>query len=321
MQRVHLGIDVAKNKLDCALRLSSGKFRSKVVSNDVKGFSELSEWLAKQHAMDVHVCMEATGTYWEAVAEYFAHKNNVVSVVNPSQIKSFGASCLVRTKTDEVDAQLIARFCSERNPEPWQAPPLNEQALRALVQHLDALKTMRTQESNRLEVARDVVKIDINDHIAWLDQQIRLMTQKIHDHIDHDPDLKNKRDLLITIPGIADGTAALLLGFSIHPERFDNARQATAFAGLDPRRHESGTRVNGKPRISKIGHSFLRKMLYMPAIATLYKTDWGKLFFARLKNNGKPPKLIIGAMMRKLIHVAFGVLKSGKGFDPALHLP
>lgn len=320
MQIVHLGIDVAKNKLDCALRLPSGKFKNKVVANDLKGFITLNDWLVKQQAIDVHVCMEATGVYWEAVAEYLANENKVISVVNPSQIKAFGASCLVRTKTDAVDAELIAKFCYERRPEPWQAPSLNEQTLRVLVQRMDALKNMRTQEMNRLEVARDVIKTEVNDHITWLDHQIKLITQKIDDHIDQDPDLKSKRDLLITIPGIGDGTAALLLGFSINPERFDNARQATAFAGLDPRRYESGTSVNGKPRISKIGHSFLRKMLYMPAISTLYKTDWGKLFFERLRRNGKPPKLIIGAMMRKLIHVAFGVLKSGKRFNPALHL-
>jgi hypothetical protein len=71
--------------------------------------------------------------------------------------------------------------------------------------------------------------------------------------------------------------------------------------------------------LSKVGHPFLRKALYRPAMVTLYRTDWGKLFRSRLVASGKPPMLIIGAMMRKLIHVAFGVLKSGKSFDPALH--
>ena len=111
----------------------------------------------------------------------------------------------------------------------------------------------------------------------------------------------------------------MLLAFLAEPARFGNARQAVAFAGLDPRQHESGSSVRGKPRLSKVGHSFLRKALYMPAMVALYRTDWGKLFHERLAKNGKPPMLIIGAMMRKLVQVSYGVLKSGQAFQPELH--
>ena len=319
MQSFHLGIDVAKAKLDCALRLADGKFRNKTVENNSKGFNVLTEWLVKQGATTVHVCMEATGVYWEGVAEYFATQGMAVSVVNPAQIKAFGASQMVRTKTDKVDARLIAGFCFERHPDPWQAPTPSEQALRAMVLRLEALQTMRTQESNRLEVARDAVKDGIAKHIAWLDEQIDVLVKTIRDHIDGDKSMKAKRAMLESIPGVGERTIAVLLAFYSNFERFSNARQAVAFAGLDPRQHESGSSVKGKPRLSKIGHAFLRKALYMPAMVTLYKTAWGKLFRDRLAAAGKPPKLIIGAMMRKLVHVAYGVLKSGKLFDPALH--
>jgi len=319
MQSLHLGIDVAKAKLDCALRLADGKFRSKVVENNSNGFNVLTEWLEKQGATTVHACMEATGVYWEGIAEYFAAQGMTVSVVNPAQIKAFGTSQMVRTKTDKVDARLIAGFCFERHPDPWQAPTQNEQALRAMVLRLEALQTMRTQESNRLEVARDAVKDGIAKHIAWLDEQIDALIKTIRDHIDGDKSMKSKRAMLESIPGVGERTIAILLAFYSDFERFSNARQAVAFAGLDPRQHESGSSVKGKPRLSKIGHAFLRKALYMPAMVTLYKTAWGKLFRDRLAAAGKPPKLIIGAMMRKLVHVAYGVLKSGKSFDPALH--
>ena len=318
MHSFHLGIDVAKAKLDCALRLSDGKYKHKVFENNQNGFVALCEWLDKQGAANPQVCMEATGVYWEAVAEFLANKKLHVSVVNPAQIKAFGASRLVRTKTDKVDAQLIAEFCRERQPEPWQAPSPSEQALRALVLRLEALQAMRTQESNRLEVAREVVRDDILGHIQWLDAEIKALRKKIRDHIDGDPDLKNKQALLDSIPGVGESTIALLLAFGMHAGRFANARQAAAFAGLDPRQHESGTSVKGRPRMSKVGHAFLRKALYMPAMVTLYKTEWGTRFRERLAASGKPPKLIIGAMMRKLIHVAFGVLKSEKSFNPAL---
>lgn len=319
MQLFHLGIDVAKAKLDCALRLPDGKLRSKVVENNSQGFKALTEWLEKHGATAVHVCMEATGVYWEAVAEYLATQGMAVSVVNPAQIKAFGASKMVRTKTDRADAKLIAEFCFERHPDPWLAPTPSEQALRAMVLRLEALQVMRTQESNRLEVARDAVKAGITQHIEWLDEQIKAMARTIRDHIDGDNTMKNKQVILESIPGVGERTIAVLLAFYANLDRFSNARQAVAFAGLDPRQHESGSSVKGKPRLSKIGHAFLRKALYMPAMVTLYRTAWGKLFRDRLAAAGKPPKLIIGAMMRKLVHVAYGVLKSGKSFNPALH--
>jgi transposase len=322
MQNFKLGIDVAKAKLDCALRMPEGKYKHKVVSNNLQGFEVLCEWLSKhtgQLPPTIHVCMEATGVYGEAAAEYLAAQGMIVSVVNPAQIKAFGSSRMVRTKTDKVDAKLIADFCFERQPAPWQAPSPGEQTLRAMVLRLDALQTMRTQESNRLEVARDAVKTGIENHIAWLDTEIKALSALIRDHINGDPHLNNKQVLLDSIPGLGERTIATLLSFYANIHRFDNARQAAAFAGLDPRQHESGTSVKGKPRMSKIGHAFLRKALYMPAMVALYKTAWGKLFRQRLAASGKPAKLIIGAMMRKLIHVAFGVLKSGKTFNSELH--
>lgn len=320
MHPFHLGIDVAKTKLDCALRTPEGKLRHKVVENTPEGLLALAAWLDKQGVGTLHVCMEATGTYWEAAAEFFAELPTAcVSVVNPLQIKAFGASQLVRTKTDKVDAKLIAQFAFERQPEPWRAPAPAERALRALVLRLDALNAMRTQESNRLEVARPAVRDGISKHLLWLDQEIARLIEQIRDHIDSDPSLRDKRSLLDSVPGLGERTIAVLLAFYGTSERFANARQAAAFAGLDPRHHESGQTVKGKPRLSKIGHCFLRKALYMPAMVTLYRTAWGKHFRERLAAAGKPPMLIIGAMMRKLVHVAFGVLNSGKPFDPAMH--
>ena len=320
MNQFQLGIDVAKAKLDCALRLPDGKIRHKVVENAPAGFQALRTWLDKQGAVSIHACMEATGVYWEAVAEFLVAIESVkVSVINPAQIKAFATSRMVRTKTDKADAKLIVEFCAERCPDVWQAPSVAEQTLRALVLRLEALHAMSTQETNRLQVARPAVTKGIAQHLQWLDKEIERVTQSIRDHIDADPDLRAKHRLLDSVPGLGERTIAVLLSFYANPQRFSNSRQAAAFAGLDPQQHESGSSVKGKPHISKVGHSFLRKALYMPAMSTLYHTQWGKLFRSRLAAAGKPPMLIIGAMMRKLIHVAFGVLKSGKVFNPNLH--
>jgi transposase len=226
---------------------------------------------------------------------------------------------MVRTKTDKVDANLIASFCLKHQPPAWQAPSPAEQTLRAMVLRIDALQSMRTQESNRIEVARDALRASIQEHIDWLDLQIKALSIKINQHIDQDPKLRDQGALLQSVPGLGQRTTPVLLSFYANPDRFDSVKKAVAFAGLDPRQHESGTSVKGKPRMSKIGHAFLRKSLYMPAMVTLYKTTWGKAFRQRLSALGKPPKLIIGAMMRKLIHITFGILKSGKKFDPTIH--
>lgn len=319
MELWYLGIDVAKAKFDCALRQPDGKYKHKVFSNNLGGFEELRQWLLERGANELHACMEATGVYWEDIAEYLANDGHVVSVVNPFQIKAFGASRLVRTKTDKVDAKLIAEFCKENQPEAWKAPSLQEQALRAMVLRLEALQEMRLQEGNRLAVAREVVREEISTHVQWLDQEIKSLAKKIRDHIDDDPDLKHRKELLESIPGVGERTIALLLAFSLSPHRFKSARQVTAYAGLDPRQHESGSSVRGAPHISRLGHSIIRKGMYMPAMFTLYRTSWGRCFLDRLSRNGKKPMTMIVAMMRKLLHVAFGVLKSGAKFNPALH--
>ena len=313
-----LGIDVAKAKLDIALRLPSGKYRSKVVMNTSDGFNTLTEWLKKHGTNNVHACMEATGTYWESVAEFLTDAGHAVSVINPAQIKAFGTASMVRTKTDKKDARLIAQFCAEKRPVQWEAPPETLQELRALVARRDALEAMRTQERNRLHVARAAVLDGIEKHIEYLKEEIGGVDAEIKRKIDDDPKLKQQRKLLDTIPGLGLKTIPVLLSF-FSALRFGNARQAAAYAGLDPRQHESGSSIYRKHRLSKMGHVLLRKSLYMPAMVAVNRTEWGREFKARLAANGKAPKVIICAMMRKLIHVTFGVLRSGEPFNALLH--
>ncbi len=132
---------------------------------------------------------------------------------------------------------------------------------------------------------------------------------------------KNRRKLLESIPGIGEKTSAVLLAYIGLKDRFAHARQFAAFAGLTPRRYESGSSVRGASRMSKAGHVSLRRALYMPAMVATSKTEWGRAFRDRLAANGKKGKVILGAMMRKLAQVAYGVLKSGVPFDASRHNP
>lgn len=316
-----IGIDVSKAKLDVALRLSNGKFRSKVVKNDASGFKQLSSWIARQKSDPLpHVCMEATGVYWEDLADYLHHKGHPVSVMNPVQIKSYASSMLIRTKTDAVDSRIIAEFCANQNPALWTPPPLSVKKLRALIARREALVAMISQENNRLQVANEAVKSSIQSVILHLQTELKEIENKIKQAIDDDPDLKKKKDLLESIPGLGKITVPILLSVLAGVHNFKTARQVAAFIGLDPRHHESGTSVKMKPRISRIGHKSIRKALYMPAMVVLYKTEWGSRFKERLLASGKAPKVIITAMMRKLVHVAFGVLKNQIPFNPTLHI-
>lgn len=314
------GLDVAKLKVDVCLRLPSGKWRSKVVANSQAGFHELVAWLGKHGASHARVCMEATGSYWESLAEHLSDAGYGVSVVNPAQIKAYGAALGVRSKTDAADARLIAEFCAAKPPPLWQAPPPAVRVLKALVARRDALVELRTQEINRLQVAHESVRPSIQSVLDHLQEQIKVIEQRIRQHIDDDPTLKSQRELLDSVPGLGDATIPVLLGHFGGPARFDSARQAVAFAGLDVRHHESGSSVRGRPRLSKRGNSRLRKAMYMPALVSMRLTPWGKAFASRLTQAGKPKMVILGALMRKLIEMAFAILRSGKPFDASMHL-
>ncbi|MDQ3802464.1 MAG: IS110 family transposase [Acidobacteriota bacterium] len=262
-----LGIDIAKLKFDVALRTTGDKFLHQSFPNTPDGFARLAAWLARRAAGRVHACLEATGTYGEALARYLHDTGHTVSVVNPAAIKAFAASRLSRTKTDRVDAELIARYCHTQHPPAWAPPAAEILELQALGRRLEALVEMRTMERNRLAagVTSEAVRGSLEQHLAYLDAEIGRTQKLIGTHIDAHPGLREQRDLLVTIPGIGEATAAPLLAEMPEIKTYHSARQAAAFAGLAPRRRESGSSVRGRARLSKIGSSRLRRALYFPA--------------------------------------------------------
>jgi transposase len=310
-----LGIDIAKQKFDAAL-LIGGKLKHKTCKNSTDGFETLSHWLRKQGVDRLHACLEATGSYGDELALYLHNAGHTVSIVNPARIKGFAQSELLRTKNDKMDAGLIARFCLAMHPEPWEPPAPEIRDLQALVRRVDALIGMRTQEMNRLGTAPVTVEPSIREHIAYLNEQIEKIKQQIAGHIDGIPELKSKKDLLYSIPGIGPATIAAILAEINIFDRCDEFRKVVAFIGLAPRETVSGTSIKGKPRLCKIGHARLRKALYMPAVVSIRYNPVITVFYRRLKNKGKNGKVIVCAIMRKLVHIIFGILKSGKPFDP-----
>ena len=312
-----LGIDISKAKFDVALMVEGKIKKSHLFENAQDGFETLSGWLLKQGITSVSACMEATGCYGDALATYLYDQGFTVSVVNPAQIKSFSGAQLNRAKTDKADAKLIAQFYHQMCPERWTPPPLHVRELQALVQRLSALMQMERQEHNRMDTATAVVRPSIVTVLATVKAEIKTVEAMIRDHIDRHPDLKHKSDLLDSIPGIGKATIFRVLAFIGDVQRFDHAKALAAFVGVNPTVHQSGSSVRGKPRLSKKGNSVIRKALYMPAIVARRYNPVIKEFADRLKKAGKPNMLIIGAVMRKLLHIIYGVLKSGMPFDPA----
>ena len=311
-----LGIDVSKKQFHVVLIGAAGRTPARAFANRAAGFAQLAAWLQRQDAACVHACLEATGSYGEELARFLHQAGHRVSVVNPRRIRAFADSELARNKTDPLDAGLIARFCQAHHPPAWVPPPPEVAELEALVRRLDALEEMRQQEANRLDVARPAVQSSIAEHLAFLQQQIAQTQQAIRDHFDSHPDLRARRDLLVSIPGIAEKTAAKLLAEIPQLEQFSQARQVAAFAGLNPRQYTSGSSVRGRSRLSKIGSPRLRQALYMPALVALRHNPVIRGLARRLTLRGKQPMVIVGAAMRKLLHLAYGVLKSGVPFDP-----
>lgn len=261
--------------------------------------------------------MEATGKYGFQLAEWLSERDFTVSIVNPASIKGFAQSQLTRNKTDAVDAKLIAMFTQALNPEPWIPPSPQVRELRDWVDRCENLKLILLQEKNRLEMQTNKeVKDHINTHIAWLEKEILEIEKAIQQKIDGDPDLKAKDELLQSIPGIGEKTSATMLAY-VAFERFRSAKEVGAFIGVNPRQRTSGTSIKGRTRLSKTGNAYLRKSLYMLSIAAIRFDTTIKRFAEQLTQNGKRKMVIIGTVMRKLVHVMYGVLKSRKAFDPA----
>jgi len=313
MSKTVLGIDTAKKTFETLL-MFGGKALKKSFSNNRKGFDLLQGWLKSLHIDQVHACLEATGMYSEALAEFLYERGHTVSVINPLRIKSFAMSDLKRNKTDGTDARTIAEFCLAKDPKTWHPLPPEIKQLQALTRRIESLEEMLHIEANRLEQASATVKPSLRRMIGNVKKEIKSVERLIKDHIDKHPDLKHQSKLLQTIPGIGEKTARLLLG-EVEFREFDSARALAAHAGVTPGKRKSGTSIDWT-RLSKIGNGRIRKALYFPAISAVRYNEVIKQFARRLSQNGKAKMQVICAAMRKLLHIAFGVIKNNQPFNP-----
>lgn len=319
MRKHILGIDISKSTYDVALQDVDDTYATGHFTNSQLGFHSLLKWLQNHNVESLHVCMEATGRYGHALAAFLVVEGFDVSMVNPARIRAYGQSKLMRSKTDKMDAILIADFCATQSLPLWNPPSVFRSELQSLTRYINELKNARSQEKNRQksDVPSAAVKHVIQEHIDFLDQKIKQVEKEIKDLLDSEDVLREQFELLTSIPGIGLITAATFLAEVPDVASFRQARHLASYAGLCPRQHLSGSSVRKKSRLSKTGNSYLRQTFYMPAVALMRgHNPLLQPLIERMREEGRKPMVIIGAIMRKLLHLAYGVLKTGKPFDP-----
>lgn len=317
-----VGIDVAKSKFDaCYLLHATAKPAYGTFSSDDIGLKKFTQWLNRVSAgVSVHLCLEETGTYGRALAAFLHQSGHHVSIVNAALIKNFGGSLNVRTKNDRVDAHLIAQYTLERSPERWVPLPSQHQAVRDVARRREQIIELILKEQNHLEAAQSpTVRAHIEANIAHLKGQEKAIKIQLQKLINEDDMLAHQQKLLCTIPNIGLLTAAVLIAELPPLDSFPSARTLSAYAGLTPRETQSGSSVKGRGRLCKQGRGALRKLMFMPAIGVLkMKSGPLKAFADRLLNASKPKAkmCVIGALMRKLISLAFAIVRSNQPYDP-----
>jgi transposase len=319
---VHIGIDIAKLTFDACLIRPQGKPQKKSFPNTPDGFAKLMRWVTHLAAdATAHFCMEATGSYYEALAIFLAEADQRVSVINPHRTHHAAKAAGAGNKTDPAEAQLLAEYCRKENPPLWRRATPEVRTLVAMLRRLQALKDHLTQEQNRLGdpgVEGQVeVLASLKKSITFLESEIAALLEQIREHIDRHPNLKLDRDLLTSIPGIGELTAAWILAELPDVTLMRSAQAAAAYGGLAPCEYRSGTSVRRETHLSKRGNVRLRRALYLPAMTAVRFNPAVKALYDRMIERGRPRMVAIGAAMRKLLMIAYGVLKSRKEFEYA----
>jgi transposase len=262
--------------------------------------------------------MESTSAYGEALATALAQAKQHVSIVNPARIKYAGLMRGQGNKTDKADAKLIAEYAQRERPPAWQPPTANARELQALVRRRDDLRQLAAREKGRLASPglTRATRQSLRRTVTFLEKEADHLQKQAEALIAAEETLAAQSDLLQSIPGIGAATAATLLGELPDSAHFASAQQVAAYAGLAPREYRSGTSVRKRTRLSKAGNARLRKALYLPTLTAIRFNPLLGGFFERLVAAGKARMAAVGACMRKLLMIAYGVLKNQVPFDP-----
>lgn len=327
-----VGIDVSKDSLDCAgLAKDTGKqLGQRSFPNAPEGIERLLSWMRRLSIggdANIHVIVEATACYHELVARSVVTANMDVCVANPARVRSFARGTGILTKTDQIDALVLvlARYGRLASPRMWKPPAKELDDLQALLSRLDEVEADLRREQNRLSQAQlrncpIVVLESFSESMTAHKVQQKQLQKAIVLHIESFDALQVEFKRLMTIPAVGPKTAARMLVL-LRSRHFENARQAAAFLGLVPVEHQSGRSVQGRPHLSNAGNPRLRAALYMAAVVAIRVNPDIRAQQTRLLGRGKAKMSTLGAEMRKLVHLCFGVLKSKRDYEATATVP
>ena len=313
-----VGVDVSKNYLDLCCFHPEGQRRTRRFPNTATGHRACVRWLDGP----ARVVVESTGRYGlDLTLTLHAAEHVEVMVANPKALRGYAKAQMRRTKTDQVDAEVIADYARRMPFTPWKPPEEAITELQAIARRIQALTIEQTREKNRLQSIRDsrsaseVVVNDIEVNLRHLARRITELVRQSMKRIEGSERLRRAYGHLTSVRGIARKSAVLLLGeLATLPEQM-SIRAWVAHAGLDPKKHESGTSVRARERISKVGNARIRRALYMPAHVAIQHEPHVRAFYEKLLRRGKPKMVAVVAVMRKLLHAIYGMLKHDQDFD------
>lgn len=312
MNTVFVGIDIAKDSMDIHVKPSDERWTS---TNNLQGIDDTVARLATLEP--TCIVIEATGGLETSLSAELAAAGLPVAIVNPRQVRDYARAMGKLAKTDSIDAEVIALFAEKVTPECRPLLSEEEHALKELITRRRQLIDMRTMESNRRQRIRSQQLNDsIDTHIAYINGALKEIDREIKQRIKASPAWQAKENLLKSVPGIGDGTAAMLI--AALPELGTlNRRQIAALVGLAPMNRDSGT-FRGQRMIAG-GRATVRSQLYMAAMSAITWNPFIKQFYERLMAKGKVFKVAITACMRKLLTVLNAVMRDLKPWQAIIH--
>lgn len=302
-----IGIDISKASFDVAFKKNDDGFVFYKFDNQQSGFKQFSKLLSPGD----HCVMEASGPYYLFLAQYLFEQSVNVSVVNPLQVKHFVRMRMTRAKTDKKDAQMIALYGQSEHPDLWKPDQEYIRQMQQINTALEGLHKQAVMLSNQLEAFNCIPFVD-KELVKTLKSLEKTILAKINK-------LENRMVLLAekhygdtmkalkSIPGIGSKTAILLITVTDNFKKFETSKKLSAFVGLAPRVYQSGTSVKGKGHITKMGNHHLRKLLYLCSWSAKKHNSQCKEMYQRLKQKGKPEKVIKVAIANKLLRQAFTI--------------
>jgi len=317
----NVGIDVGSKELVMVIRHKEKNQKARTFNNTPEGHAKIVKTLSAQKG-ELKICLEATGIYHFDLSVALSHANLSLMVVNPKAAKHYFEALMTRAKTDQVDAGILAQYAENMPFNAWRMPDKKILQLQAFSRKIAALTKLKAQTKNQLHAlvssnsVPEIIIDETHDSILFFENQI----QRLKDHaitlINSDDGLQRSLKIITSIKGVADASAIQLLGELLILPKDMNHRQWVAFAGLDPRHHQSGTSVSKKPRISKAGNSYLRQALYMPALCAANRDPYVRAYYQHLiEDQGLKKMQALCAVMRKLLHAIHAMLKNEIYFD------